>query len=73
MNFLLFGGDSYYAAGGWDDYLASYDNLDKAVEDGKKRCDEHSIDWFHVMSTVSEIVVYRQGTSYAGQDEEENG
>jgi len=43
--FLLFAGDQYYPAGGWQDYQGTYDDiidaLDKAANLGK--------DWWHIV------------------------
>lgn len=31
--YLLFGGDTYYPLGGWDDFIESYETVDEAEEE----------------------------------------
>jgi len=54
--FLLFAGANYYPAGGWDDYIDSFDS----VEDAKAHVDAQAsmrFDWWHVidMTTGEEV------------------
>lgn len=43
--FLLFQGDVYYPAGGWDDFKESFDHLDAAVAKGKELGRTY---WWHI-------------------------
>lgn len=53
--FILFAGDRYYPAGGWDDFIDSFD----AVEDAVAHPDIVSEywDWWQVVDTATGTVV----------------
>lgn len=48
--YLLFVGEYYYPAGGWDDFSASFDTIDEA----KAAAPNNSVDWWHVIDTKTE-------------------
>lgn len=49
--FLLFGGPTYYAGGGWNDFVSSHDTLEEAVEAADKLHEQvvNDWDWWHVV------------------------
>ena len=55
--FLLFAGDEYYPAGGWDDFRGSF----KTVEEAEKKADKptdrewanNSYDWWHIVDSTT--------------------
>ena len=52
--YLLFGGSSYYPAGGWKDFLGSYDS---ELECLRALLSGERTDWYHVIdSTTGEAV-----------------
>ena len=50
--YLLFRGDIYYPAGGWDDFKGSFDTLVEAAEEATK---DSSFDWWHVVDSHTGI------------------
>jgi len=53
--FLLFAGNTYYPAGGWNDLRGSFDTPEAAVE---YLTSTHSgLDWWQVVDTISNEVV----------------
>lgn len=56
--FLLFRGQTYYAAGGWNDFKGSFDTLEEAKATPKV---EYCDDWEHVIDTVSGNIVHQDG------------
>jgi hypothetical protein len=66
--FALFGGDNAYAAGGWQDFLGSFDSIEKA----KIRAadvDEHiGIDWWHVVDLETGRYVAAHGFAYGAEE-----
>lgn len=60
--FLLFGGDKYYACGGWADFLGSFDSVEEALAQPKQ-------EWRHVIDTHQlGKPVHVDGKAY-GQDD----
>lgn len=51
--YLVFGGDIYYASGGINDFIGSYDTLDAAIEAALKKDD----DWYHIFDSETKKVV----------------
>lgn len=48
--FLVFGGEAYYASGGYNDYIDSFETIDEARE----KCIElkskyYTFDWWHIV------------------------
>ena len=43
--YLLFRGDDYYPAGGWNDFEGDYSCLEDAIRAGRRA------DWFHVVDS----------------------
>ena len=57
--FLLFAGDDYYPAGGWDDFIASFD-LQKEAEDFMYQCNTR-YDWYHIID-ITQINTWQTKT-----------
>lgn len=55
--FLLFAGEIYYAYGGWNDFVDSFDNCDHAIAQGHKIVTRPDENWWHVVDTVSGEIV----------------
>lgn len=55
--FLLFGGDHFYARGGWVDFLDSYDTLEDAKDAGEATIDQWWNQWFHIVDASSFTIV----------------
>lgn len=51
--FILFGGDNYYPAGGWQDYKGGFPNKEKAVREAAA----WGWDWWQVVDTTSGEIV----------------
>ena len=62
--FLLFGGQTYYAEGGWNDYQGSYFTADEAITKGESLMD-NSIEWFHVVDLDLGELVHVDGFCYS--------
>lgn len=69
--FALFGGDRYYASGGWRDFIHWYADAAEAAEDSKalegrlivaQRYDNYSIDWWHVADIETGEIVAKSET-----------
>lgn len=53
--YLLFGGDTYYPFGGWEDFFDSYDTIEEARKHARRK---PRWDWWHVVdSQTGKIVV----------------
>ena len=67
--FLLFSGKTYYAAGGWHDYVGSYFTLDEAILDGNALLDKteqsYGDDWYHVVDLEKDEIVLHKGQAYS--------
>ena len=50
--FWLFGGNDYYATGGFHDFIGSFNTLDDAVKEGETR----SVEWWHVFDSESQEI-----------------
>lgn len=67
--YLLFAGDTFYAAGGWHDFRGAFGVLDDAVKEGEiligqeegKPTWERCADWYHVVETVSNQIIHQVG------------
>ena len=47
--YILFLGDQYYPAGGWNDFSGSFDDLEAAKSYAEERREENSFLWWHVV------------------------
>jgi len=56
--FLLFAGDNFYPAGGWKDFVASYDSAGAAFKKGESKKAKRDADWFHVIDSETGRQVY---------------
>ena len=55
--YLLFAGDDYYPAGGWGDFVDSYDSVAEAI--AALGAGDRRYDWFHVVdSQTGKIEVF---------------
>ena len=63
--YLLFAGSTYYAPGGWNDYIGSYDSstvAEQIVLDANADNAHYSdYDWWHVVDAITMKVVLREG------------
>lgn len=51
--FLLFAGTTYYACGGWADFIGAYDSVELAVAVAG-----NDYDWFHVIDSATGEVAH---------------
>lgn len=62
--YLLFGGDTYYPGGGWEDYRGGFDSVEDAL-----RAAARGSDWWHIVDLESGRIIEdqegsrRKGTS----------
>lgn len=64
-NYLLFIGDKYYAAGGFDDFYSDYDTIDEAVEALESKIPEDDTSkWGHVLSLSERKLVFERNQAY---------
>ena len=73
--YIVFGGYSYYASGGWFDFIEDFDSAEEAVEFAekilntsiKRPMDENQvdIDFSHVVDTAEKTVIREFGYNYA--------
>ena len=60
--FLIFAGDDYEAAGGWDDLIDSFDVLDLAIQHARRSMYQHKRggnDWAHIVDARHGKVCHR--------------
>ncbi len=59
--FVLLGGETYYARGGFQDFISSHDTIGEAVTKAiameGERPEESSIEWWHVWDCETNAVV----------------
>ena len=68
--FLLFANVTYYAHGGWNDFVDSFDTIDDATKHAMEYVDRLDLDWWHVVdSTTGQKVVISSG-AYGSVDED---
>lgn len=65
--YLLFAGDNFYASGGWYD-LKYYNNDDDTPEALLKRAIALSVDWWHIVDTETNNILYIKKGSYCGRE-----
>lgn len=68
--FLLFGGRTYYADGGWNDYQGSFETAEQAIIEGKSLMkqmehDVFDVEWFHVVDFETGDIVLHEGDNYS--------
>jgi hypothetical protein len=67
--FLVFGGEIYYAKGGFHDFLSSHDTLEAAVQCAQQY-DDTDVEWWHIFdATTGTIVAHSDGEAYGTDDE----
>ena len=59
--YLVFGGESYYARGGWNDFLVSFDELHQAKSfiSAWKAEDRRTHEWAHIIDSHNWGIVIR--------------
>jgi hypothetical protein len=62
--YLLFGGLEYYARGGWNDYIDTCTSLEVAKKIGEQKIKEEQIDWYHIVDTNEDKIVFEQGKPF---------
>lgn len=55
MKYILFGGECYYAKGGWNDYLGHGKELDPLID--SECLKNFAIDWWHIVDTETKEIV----------------
>lgn len=74
MKYLLFGGEFYYAKGGFHDFIISSDDLGTLIEPARKTaedtvCHFESLDWWHIVdSETGKIVAGTESQAYGADD-----
>lgn len=63
--FLLFAGNTYYARGGWHDFVGEFDSADVAVAMAEER-GEGAYGWWHVLDSATGQIIHCYGEAYAG-------
>jgi hypothetical protein len=71
--FILLGGETLYAAGGFNDFISSHDSLNAAVAEARRLESLRSmsaIDWWHVWDCVTNSVVAKsEGQAFGASDD----
>lgn len=69
--FLLFGGEVYYACGGFHDFVGDYDTKEAAIEAALKEDSWGlTLQWWHVFDTqLSKVVVESERKPYGGEQD----
>lgn len=73
--YWLFGGDTYYASGGFHDFRGSFDTIEHATDDAKTRPSdvEHPkrgpIEWWHIFDSEAEEIVEQSECKALGASE----
>ena len=61
LQFVLFGGENYYPAGGWGDFQDTYATLEEAVAGGSVYLNEGYgrwyTSWYHVVDLSTRSIV----------------
>jgi len=74
MRYLLFGGETYYAKGGYNDFISTSDDLDDLITTARKATDAtidvfELLDWWHIFDTkINSIVAGTEGQAYGSED-----
>jgi hypothetical protein len=56
--FLLFASPYYYAAGGWNDFISSFDTLPDAITAANAATDDRH--WWHIVDTTIPQIVLKK-------------
>ena len=71
--FILLGGDTHYAKGGFNDFISSFDYLDAAVAEARRLESLNGIDdigWWHVWDCVTNSVVAKSESQAHGASDD---
>jgi hypothetical protein len=70
--FLAFCGKEYYACGGWEDFVADYDDIDEAKTEAEKYMRETfptGPAWYHIVDQQEGKIVFNFIREYEEDDE----
>jgi hypothetical protein len=73
--YWLFGSVSYYATGGMCDFIKSFESIDSAIDEAKRRTDLREsnfaefIEWWHVFDSEQSAIVAENTDSQYGFEE----
>lgn len=59
--FVLFAGITYYASGGWNDFVADFDDLPSAIASGMETMQSDDWRWAHVVDVTTGDIVWEIG------------
>ena len=68
--FLLFANITYYAHGGWNDFIDSFDTIDAATKHALGYVDRRNLDWWHVVDITTGQKVAISSGAYGSVDED---
>jgi len=60
--FLLFSGQTYYAAGGAFDFDKPFDTIAEAESEAKRMAEAFTVDWWHVYDSEERCIVAQSET-----------
>lgn len=64
-NYMLFIGDKYYAAGGFNDFHSDYDTFDEAIAVLESKVPEDdSSQWAHILTLSENKLVFERNSAY---------
>lgn len=73
-SFLLFGGQAYYARGGWNDFVEGFDSIEEAKIKAEslrvqKEREMEGFEWWHVVDASTRQIIFRsKGRPYGEKD-----
>lgn len=59
MNYLLFGGEIWYANGGANDFIGAFESEQTAVDKGRAQQEDGGIEWWHIYSLKDEKIMQK--------------
>lgn len=68
--YLVFAGETYYAAGGWNDFAGSFDTVGDAANHAIEYVERIRFDWWHVVDSATGKKVIISGGGYGSADED---
>jgi hypothetical protein len=67
--YLIFGGEIYYARGGFYDFLSSHDDLSAALSCAMEYTEDEHYEWWHIYdSETKTIVAHANSQPYGAED-----
>jgi flavin-binding protein dodecin len=65
--YLVFAGTSYYASGGWLDFIGSAETLEEAAAEARRKTDaDDCLDWHHIVDAETMTIVAGKDGRYCG-------